>query len=627
VQNRSKYADSTCKFRLLFNNVADSLALNLGLKRMSPREVYQFREAEFSASSERLRRLSDRLAVARLVAFVGGLILFSTLLSVSVIASVVTLTLALMLFAWLVIKYETTEKSRKRSLHLAEINRLEIRCIDGDFSGYKPGEEQIERDHPYSYDLDIFGKASLFQYICRTTSRPASDLLAEYLKQPAAREEIPRRQEAVAELQPLVEWRQELMTLGYLNAGAGSDPGPLMQWLESDDLFRKTTRERIITGSLSFLALATVISVITGLPVAILAPVFGVNFIFYFTRFKKISKLQEQVSRSSELLRAYSEIIRLIENRDFASPRLQKLQSHFKGDISASQRIRQLSKLVGRLDSRLNVLVSIPLNLLFFTDIHFCLALEKWKREHRLRIPGWFAAMAEFEVLSSLANMAFNNPEWVFPEVTDDYFVLRAEKMGHPLIPADRRISNDFSVEGPEKAIVITGSNMSGKSTFLRTCGINAVLAFSGAPVCASSFTVSHVRLHSSMRISDSLEENISSFYAELRRLRAIISGAESDPKALLLLDEILRGTNSDDRYTGSVALIKQLTGYGSVAMVATHDLRLAGLEKELPAVIENYHFDVKVSGDELFFDYRLTPGICSSFNASLLMKKMGIKV
>lgn len=594
---------------------------------MSPREVYTTREAEFSASAERLSKLSDRLSIARLTAFVGGLILFAVLLSVSVVAAVTTLTLALSLFAWLVIRYETTERSRKRFLHLAEINRLEIKCIDGDFSAYKTGEEYIERDHPYSYDLDIFGKASLFQYICRTTSKPASDLLAEYLKQSASREEILRRQEAVAELQPLVDWRQELMTLGYLNAGAGNDPAPLMQWLRSDDAFTKTMREKIITGCLSLLALASVILVIAGLPAVILAPVFTVNFIFYFTRFKRISKLQEQVSRSSDLLRSYSEIIRLIENEKFTSSRLLALQGLFKDSITASFRIRQLSKLVGRLDSRLNVLVSIPLNLLFFTDIHFCLALERWKREHALRISGWFAAMAEFEVLATLGNLAFNNPGWVFPTVTDDYFILRAGNMGHPLIPADRRISNDFSVMGPGKAIVITGSNMSGKSTFLRTCGINAVLAFAGAPVCASAFTVSHVRLHSSMRISDSLEENISSFYAELRRLRAIISGAESDPKAFLLLDEILRGTNSDDRYAGSVALIRQLTGYGSVAMVATHDLRLAGLEKELPDNIENYHFDVKVNGEELFFDYRLTPGVCSSFNASLLMKKMGIRV
>jgi hypothetical protein len=594
---------------------------------MSPLEVYLSRETEFSLSAERLRKLADRLSMARLAAFAGGLVLFGVLLSFSVFAAIVTLSVALVLFAWLVIKYETTEKSRKRYLHLAEINRLELLCLEGDFSGFKTGEEYFERDHPYSYDLDIFGKASLFQYICRTNSRPASDRLAEYLKQPAAKEEILLRQEAVAELQPLTDWRQEMMTLGYLNTGAGNDPSPLMQWLGSDDLFRKTVREKIITGCLSLTAVTVIIAVIAGMPAAILAPVLGVNFVFYFTRFRKISKLQEQVSRSSDLLKAYSEIIRLIENRSFSSPLLQKLKSALRNEIPASGRIRQLSKLVGRLDWRLNMLISAPLNLLFFADIHFCLALEKWKRRHARQIPGWFASMAEFEALASMANVAFNNPGWVYPQVTEDYFIFRAEEMGHPLIPAGRRVSNGFNSEGEGKAIIVTGSNMSGKSTFLRTCGVNAVLAFAGAPVCARAFTISLARLHTSMRISDSLEENISSFYAELRRLRAIIAGAESDPKVFLLLDEILRGTNSDDRYTGSVALIKQLTGYGSVAIVATHDLRLAGLEPELPQSIENYHFDVKVNDEELFFDYRLNPGICSSFNASLLMKKMGIKV
>ncbi len=594
---------------------------------MSPREVYQSREAEFNATGRQLKKKSDRLSMARLAAFAGGLVLFAVLLSFSLIAAIVTLAAALALFTWMVIKYETTEKSRKRFLHLAEINRLELKCLEGDFSGFKTGGEFAERDHPYSYDLDIFGRASLFQYICRTTSRPASDRLAEYLKQSAARGEILLRQEAVTELKPLTDWRQELMTLGYLNTGAGNDPAPLMQWLQSEDLFRKTGTEKIITGCLSLLALAALLAVFAGVPAVILAPVFGVNFVFYFTRFRKISKLQEQVSRSSDQMKAYSDIIRLIETRHFTSPLLQKLQSTFRDEIEASDRIRQLSKLVGRLDYRLNVLVSAPLNLLFFTDIHFCLALERWKREHASRIPVWFASMAEFEALASLANMAFNNPGWIYPQVTEDCFVFRAEDMGHPLIPAGRRISNGFATEGAGKAIIVTGSNMSGKSTFLRTCGVNAVLAFAGAPVCASAFTVSLVRLHSSMRISDSLEENISSFYAELRRLRAIIAGAESDPKVFLLLDEILRGTNSDDRYTGSVALIKQLTGYGAVAMVATHDLRLAGLEQELPDAIENYHFDVKVNEEELFFDYHLTPGICSSFNASLLMKKMGIRV
>lgn len=594
---------------------------------MSPREVYTSREAGFRASAERLQKMADRLSIARLTAFIGGLILFAVLLSVSVVAAVTALTLALFLFAWLVIRYETAEKSRKRFIYLTEINKLESKCIGGDFSAYKTGEEYIERDHPYSYDLDIFGKASLFQYICRTTSKPAADLLAEYLSAPASVEEILLRQGAAADLQKMTDWRQELMTLGYSNAGAGNSPQPLLNWLDTDNLFVNRRALQVAVWILTLAALTAIALVITGFPAAILAPVFTINFIFYFLHNKKIAALHSSVSRSSDLLMVYSSTVKLIEENRFSAAKLNGLQAVFAGARPASSIIRRLSALVNRLDSRLNVLVSIPLNLFFFTDIHFCLALEKWKNENSEKIPKWFAAMAEFEVLSSLGTMAFNNPEWVMPKISEEFFILMAEKMGHPLIPSDRRISNDFETSGGGRTILVTGSNMSGKSTFLRTCGINTVLALAGAPVCASSFTVSNVKIHSSMRISDSLEENISSFYAELRRLNSIIKEAETNPKVFLLLDEILRGTNSNDRFTGSVALIKQLTGYGTVAMVATHDLKLAELSEEMPGKIDNYHFDVKISGEELFFDYKLTPGICTSMNASILMKKMGIKV
>lgn len=594
---------------------------------MSPREVYNSRAEEFGAQAERLQKLSNRLSMGRLLAFTGGLILFVSFSTVSVIAATGLLVVSLLLFAWMVIRYMLTEREKKHYRHLEEINRLEIRCLDGDFSGYKSGDEYTERDHPYTYDLDIFGRTSLFQLICRTTSKPASDLLAGYLKQPAPVDEILARQEAVKELAPMTGWRQELITTGYQNAGAGKDPSALMKWLESDDLFINRRREKTVVLCLTILALASVAAVVAGLPPVLMVPAFTVNFILYFTRFRKITRLHEQVSRSSDLLWNYSSAISMIEKQAFRAGKLQALQALFRSETEASVQIKTLARLVNRLDSRLNVLVSIPLNLLFFTDIRFCLALEAWKEKHAARIPGWFAAMAEFEALSSFANMTFNNPIWVFPEIVPDFFTFRAVNMGHPLIPEKRRISNDFESSGHGKAVVITGSNMSGKSTFLRTCGINTVLALAGAPVCASKFTLSYARIHSSMRISDSLEENISSFYAELRRLRSVITEAERDPQVFLLLDEILRGTNSDDRFTGSVALIKQLIGYGTVSMIATHDLRLAGLSKELPGIIDNYHFDVKISGEELFFDYRLTPGVCSSFNASLLMKKMGIKV
>jgi len=272
-------------------------------------------------------------------------------------------------------------------------------------------------------------------------------------------------------------------------------------------------------------------------------------------------------------------------------------------------------------------MISIPLNLFFFWDIHVCLSLERWKTEHAGDIDRWLETMAEFEVVNSIANMAFNNPDWIMPEIVPGYFTFSAVNMGHPLIPANRRIHNDFEITGDGRIVIITGSNMSGKSTFLRTCGVNTVLALAGAPVCATILKVSHVQVHSSMRITDSLEDNTSSFYAELKRLATIIKRAEQDPQVLLLLDEILRGTNSNDRYTGSVALIRQLAGYGAVALVATHDLKLAEMEKEMYGSLDNYHFDVKVDGEELYFDFKLTPGVCTSLNASILMKKMGIRM
>jgi hypothetical protein len=594
---------------------------------MSPREVYISREAEFRAAAERLQKLADRLSLARLLSFVGGLLLFVLLSTLSVAAAVTALTVSLLLFGWFVISYGSTEKKKTYFKHLADINSRELKCLDGAFSGFHEGSEYSERDHPYSHDLDIFGKSSLFQYICRTTSKPAADLLAEYLKSAAPVEEILLRQEAASDLQAMTDWRQDLQTLGHSNAGAGNDPQPLLNWLAGANLFLNRRSLKVISGFLSLIGITAITLAISGFPAAILAPVFSVNFIFYFLYGKKIATLHRNVSKSADLLIAYSSSIRLIEDNRFTAAKLLKLQASFSEANSASAIIRKLSKLVNRLDSRLNVLVSIPLNLLFFTDIHFCLALEKWKNENSKKIPKWFAAMAEFEVLSSIGTMAFNNPDWVMPDIAAEFFILRAERMGHPLIPSDRRINNDFETSGGGRTILVTGSNMSGKSTFLRTCGINTVLALAGAPVCASSFTVSNVKIHSSMRISDSLEENISSFYAELKRLNSIIKEAETNPEVFLLLDEILRGTNSNDRFTGSVALIKQLTGYGTVAMVATHDLKLAELSAEMQGKIDNYHFDVKISGDELFFDYKLTHGICKSMNASILMKKMGIKV
>lgn len=590
-------------------------------------DFYRLRIDRFQQHCDRLQQTENRLSLARLVTFILIFAAFFALRSWSVSFALAASTGCLATFGWLIRKHVRTENDRNFFRIMADINTRERNALAGDISAFPDGSEFLDRDHPYSYDLDVFGHASVFQFLNRTVSLPGARLLAQWLKQPAAIEEIMHRQEASSELKPEADWRQQFMASGFFTRQSLNDPGDLLRWMESRDAFRKPGQLIRLTAMLSLLTTGLAIWAISGQPAVILLPALAINFVVYFTQGKKINRLHQQVSRSADLLQTYAGLIALIEKKTFGTRRLKRLQQAFLTQPMASAAVKQLSKLVNRLDTRLNILVAVPLNLFFFWDIRVCLALERWKRKHAGEINGWLSAMAEFEVLNSLANAAFNNPGWTLPEIVPDYFTFLAKDLGHPLIPENRRIPNDIQILSGGRILIITGSNMSGKSTFLRTCGVNTVLALSGAPVCATALTLSHVSLYSSMRILDSLEDNTSSFYAELKRLAVMIRRAEQDPRVFLLLDEILRGTNSQDRYTGSVALIKQLSEYGTVALVATHDLKLAGMEKDMPGRIDNYHFDVKVDGEELYFDYKLTPGICRSMNASILMKKMGIRI
>ncbi|MBA3674387.1 MAG: hypothetical protein H0W75_05425 [Chitinophagaceae bacterium] len=255
------------------------------------------------------------------------------------------------------------------------------------------------------------------------------------------------------------------------------------------------------------------------------------------------------------------------------------------------------------------------------------LDLEKWKLDQQKNINIWFETLGHIEALNSFAILHFNEPAWVFPDLISGNFFIEAKEIGHPLISKNTRVNNSVKINDNEEIMLVTGSNMAGKSTYLRSIGVNVVLAMAGAPVCAKDFKVSHVQLISSMRITDNLAESTSTFYAELKKLKIIIEKVNKGEKVFILLDEILRGTNSLDRHTGSVALIKQLIKHKAAAIIATHDLELAKLKDDYPENIINYHFDVQVSNDELFFDYLLKPGVCTSLNASILMKKIGIEL
>nr|MBA3899879.1 hypothetical protein [Bacteroidota bacterium] len=351
--------------------------------------------------------------------------------------------------------------------------------------------------------------------------------------------------------------------------------------------------------------------------------------IIIYLNSSKINTSYQNISKKVSLLKQYAALIKIIEKGDFKSEKLSGLQSKFMlGSTTASDNLKKLSSYVNYLDFRYNIYFWIPLNLLTFWDIHWIRKTEKWREEHKGKVIQWFSALGEFEAFSSFANMAFNNPGWVFPEVKQSGFLIEATEAGHPLLRPEQRVNNSFSINGKGKIMLITGSNMAGKSTFLRTVGVNAVLAMAGAPVCAKTFGISPIQVFTSMRIIDSLEENASSFYAELKRLKEIIEAVKTQDNIFFLLDEILRGTNSNDRHIGSKALIKQMAKQQGNGIIATHDLELGKLEEEMPQHIDNYSFDVQIKeGERLYFDYKLHPGICKSLNASILMKKMGIEV
>lgn len=282
---------------------------------------------------------------------------------------------------------------------------------------------------------------------------------------------------------------------------------------------------------------------------------------------------------------------------------------------------------MNRFDMRYNMLVFIFLNSFLLWDVRQMRALNGWREKNRHRLPRWFDLIGELEVVNSLATLHFNHPAWCWPSLGGNYFTFSGSRLGHPLIPEGQRVTSDFTLSGTPKVALVTGSNMAGKSTFLRSLGVNTVLAQIGAPVCAATLELSPVRLMSSMRIADNLAENTSTFYAELKKLKTIIDVIRTHEAVFVLLDEVLRGTNSLDRHIGSKALVRQIIREGAVAVIATHDVEIAGLEADYPRLLENYHFDVQVEGEELYFDYQLKHGVCQSLNASILMKKIGIEL
>ncbi|MGB4770025.1 MAG: MutS family DNA mismatch repair protein [Chitinophagaceae bacterium] len=511
---------------------------------------------------------------------------------------------------------------------LQQLNKEELLYLDHQYTHQPDGQHMAGKEHPYADDLDIFGRASVYQFMNRTASEQGNWKLAGWLSAPAKAAEIAARQDAAKALAKQIDWTQSFRAKAGMSTITIATEQSIRKWLSEPAHFLQKSYWHVVRFVVPAIAVATLLAYIFDYidfqQFLVALSVFGM-VAFLIT--KQVQPQYEQLNKISPQVDTLSTALGVIESAQFDNPTLMALRDQLVNQQTrASVSIQALNKILGRFDYKLNPVVYVPLNLLFLWDLQQVLQLEQWKKAHTVDVGHWFEVLSEMESLVSIATLHFNHPSWCFPEIQETKPEFTATAIGHPLIPPSKMVTSSFSTIGKGQINIITGSNMAGKSTFLRSVGVNLVLGSMGAPVCASAMRFTPLMVMSSMRIKDNLEENTSTFYAELKKLKEIILAVKHQQPVFILLDEILRGTNSNDRHIGSKALIRQLLNDEAIGLVATHDLELATLAADQPG-IHNYHFDVQVQGEELFFDYILKDGICNSLNASLLMKKIGIEL
>lgn len=596
---------------------------------MAPQAFY---ESELQRLNDHLKLLKKRKSIFGIVRFgnIAAIIfIFWFLWNMAPVITAIAAVILLFVFVRLIHRDLANREAIEHTGRLIKINEDELLMLSGKFDHFGNGNEFIANDHFYANDMDILGPSSLFQYVNRTSSEPGAYTLAGWLLSPADHNEILLRQSAIKELAALPLWRQLFLSAGRKEPIRRITVERVGSWLQTAPLFSSFKPWKYLRFIMPAIIIAILIAALTN--VISMSILYGSLLLYALIAFqinRVTAPVHEQLSKITSEIEILSASIALIEEQHFHSALLTELKSRMEiTNNKASQKIRQLKKILDRLDLRYNIVLSAPLNLLLLWNLQQMLDLEKWQKENASQVASWFDIVATFEALNSFANLSFNNPDWVFPSLNEEYFSIHAKELGHPLIAADKRVNNLADIVQKGTVIVVTGSNMAGKSTYLRSIGINAILCMAGAPVCAGSFSMTPVQLLSSMRIADNLAESTSTFYAELKKLKTIIEKINSGDRVLILLDEILRGTNTLDRHTGSEALIRQLIKKNSTAVIATHDLKLGDLAQEFPDSVKNFHFDVQVENEELYFDYKLKEGICTNMNASLLMKKIGLEV
>ncbi|MDB5141948.1 MAG: hypothetical protein JWQ66_661 [Mucilaginibacter sp.] len=594
---------------------------------------YSERVAAAKDLADKYQKLANNYSLYRLVIF--GLFILAVCLAISVDQILIIVISAILLgfcFSWLITKQNHFEKLKNYFLDVKKVNENEIASILNKANIYPDGSWFINDKHYYTSDLDIFGSNSLFQLINRGATLPGIIKLAAWLNAPADKNTILSRQQAVNEIAVKNDWKIDFQAhLLFSLKQQKEQIKNLVEYLkipvELDDQKWVSLYSKIAP----YFLLVVIIAGIFYEPARYFAGLVALGHNrLVSSRSESVKKTDLIAGRIGTTLSHFVFAFRSIENEEWRSGYLKNLSERVKREEGAtvSEKIEQLSRLVNKLNYRLNLVVGFVLNIFLLWDIRQVIAIENWKKANHESLEIAFDVIAEYEPLISLASLRINYPGWCFPEIADGPgYTLTATQIAHPLINVNNRIANDYELTDTFKIDIITGSNMAGKSTFLRTIGINTVLALCGAPVCAGSMKVSVVTILSYMRIKDSLNESTSTFKAELDRLQMLLAAVDSHVKIFFLIDEMLRGTNSVDKYLGSKAVIEQLISKKGVGMVATHDLQIAQLEKQYPDYIRNFYFDIQVKEGEMLFDYKIKHGECKTFNASLLLKQIGINV
>ncbi|TLD71629.1 DNA mismatch repair protein [Phragmitibacter flavus] len=592
--------------------------------------LYTERESRYAAQASVAKQAMNRWSNFRLFIFLAATAaIIWTVKNNQPLLVLFSIIVGLSAFIFAIIRHNHHTRLHERATRLQLLNREGIQRCTGTWQQRDMlGESFLDKTHPYSSDLDLFGKNSLFQWFNTARTLAGQQTLARTLLNPSPLAQLPDRQSALRELASKLDWRQTLEAEAF--AVQGKDLTPLFTWAESPLspflLSKRATFLRylpILTALLWALTLLTnshLLSLLAVIALALQTLSAGTLSRAFQNRLQTALNWENEIATCKTLLAT-------VDSETFTSPLNQSIQTSLRtqNGTTASATFAQIETHLSWLSLRNNPIVHLAFNSLAYWDLQWLITIETWRRDHGAQLRPWLHHFAEMETLASLSVIPFENPTWAYPELSATTSI-RAQQLGHPLLPPDRRITNDFAIDHPSAVALITGSNMSGKSTFLRTVGLNLVLANTGAPVCAKTFTCSPMQLFTSMRIADDMSSGVSSFYAELLRIKMIVDAAKSAP-VLYLVDEIFRGTNSGDRVAGAIEVLKSLIKTNAVGLVSTHDLELSKLAQSHPENFTNYHFSEHYTDSGIDFNYTIQPGPATTTNARHLIRMVGIDV